>query len=280
MEPGTGLAILGTTLGGAKLVEKMLGPTAEYIGTGIQSWTEQRVKNVSRIFSNAQEKLGDKIEEPGSIPPRVLKEILDEGSFCSDSLTADYFGGVLASSRSKIDRDDRGASWSALVARLSSYQVRTHYMVYRGIYDCFRGQDYKFNMDDRKDLEILIPFSSYMKSMDFTSEENNQIGSLMNHAFFGLNKENLVETFVYGNGERLKTRRSKFFAPPEEGGILVTPSALGCELFLWAHGNGSSDLSYTLFLDLEVPKGLSEPEGILSKNEFESKESESGSQGR
>lgn len=108
MEPGTGLAILGSALGGAKLVEKLLGPTAEYIGSGIQSWTEHRVKNVSDIFRNAQEKLGDRIDQPGAIPPRVLKEVLNEGSFCCDPLTAEYFRGVLASSRSPVSRDDRG----------------------------------------------------------------------------------------------------------------------------------------------------------------------------
>ena len=31
MDPGTGLTILGSAIGGAKLVEKLLGPTADYI---------------------------------------------------------------------------------------------------------------------------------------------------------------------------------------------------------------------------------------------------------
>ena len=125
----------------------------------MQNWTERRVNNVANIFSRAKEKLGDRIEEPGSIPPRVLKEVLDEGSFCDDPLTAEYFGGVLASSRSQVSRDDRGASWSALVARLSTYQVRSHFLIYRAIYDRFRGQDFKFNMNDRNQLSVLLSFS-------------------------------------------------------------------------------------------------------------------------
>lgn len=32
IDPGTGLTILGSTIGRAKVVEKILGPTSEYIG--------------------------------------------------------------------------------------------------------------------------------------------------------------------------------------------------------------------------------------------------------
>ena len=164
-----------------------------------------------------------------------MKEVLNEGSFCDDPLTAEYFGGVLASSRSDVSRDDRGASWSSLVARLSAYQVRSHFLVYRAIYDRFVGQDFQFNMDDRNKLTVLLPFSSYFRAMEFSKSETSQIGPLLTHSFFGLNKEDLIETFVYGNGENLKKREGADFDPPEEGGIWVTPSALGVELFLWAH---------------------------------------------
>lgn len=46
MKPGTGLTILGTAVGSAKLVEKLLGPTADYLGEGLRQWTEKRVENV------------------------------------------------------------------------------------------------------------------------------------------------------------------------------------------------------------------------------------------
>jgi hypothetical protein len=274
MEQGIGLAILGSALGSAKILEKILGPTAEYIGGGIQSWTEQRVKNVSNIFACTQKKIGDKIEEPGAIPPRVLKVVLDEGSFCSDPLAAEYFGGVLASSRSQVTRDDRGASWLSLVARLSSYEVRSHYVFYRSIYDRFLGQDFKFNLEDRGKLEVLMPFSSYFAAMEFTQDEMKYIDSILNHAFFGLYKEGLIETFVYGNAENLKTQRPDKFEPPEEGGILATPSALGCELFLWAHGYGSYSLGSILKLQFDIPVGMTPCHTVWSQEDLKPKKSE------
>ena len=274
MEPGTGLAILGSALGGAKLVEKMLGPTAEYIGSGLRDWTERRVNNVANIFTKAKEKLGNRIDEPGAVPPRVLKEILNEGSFCDDPLTTEYFGGVLASSRSQVSRDDRGASWSSIVARLSTYQIRTHFLVYRAIYDRFKGQDFKFNVEDRKKLSVLLPFSSYIHSMEFSQAEMDQFIVLLNHSFFGLHKENLIANFIYGNDEALKKHIGSNLNPPSEGGIWVTPSALGGELFLWAHGYGNLSLSKMFHLELSVPEGIIPCIGVLNEDDMKEKKSE------
>src|SRR4051812_25084796 len=120
MDLGTGLSILGAAAGSAQVVEKILGPTAEYLGNNLRDWTQRGVENVGRIFQTAQRKLGSKIESEGSVPPKVLKNILQEGAFCEDKLSTEYFGGVLASSRSEVSRDDRGAAFASLVGRLSS----------------------------------------------------------------------------------------------------------------------------------------------------------------
>jgi hypothetical protein len=268
MEPGTGLTILGTAIGSAKVLEKILGPTADYLGGGIRSWTEQSVKNIANIFRAAQARLGEGIENPGAVPPRVLKEVLSEGAFCDDPLAAEYFGGVLASSRSNVSRDDRGATWASLVARLSAYQIRSHFLFYRAIYDRFRGQDFHFSMDDRQNMQVLLPFSEYARAMDLSMEERTQFPSILNHAFFGLKKEDLIETFMYGNRDGLTKHRGSEYKWPEEGGILATPSALGCELFLWVHGHGSQPLSATLKLELEIPNGIGICSTVYAKDDL------------
>ena len=46
MDPTTtGLTILGGAIGGAKVVEKILGPTADYVGAGLKDWADRRVQN-------------------------------------------------------------------------------------------------------------------------------------------------------------------------------------------------------------------------------------------
>ena len=59
MDENSGLAILGTAIGSAKLIEKVLGPTAEYPGTGLRDFAQHRFDNVKRIFQKANAFLGD-----------------------------------------------------------------------------------------------------------------------------------------------------------------------------------------------------------------------------
>src|ERR1051326_8640155 len=115
IDPGTGLTILGSAIGGAKILEKILGPTSEYLGDQLKEWTIKKVTNTANIFKNAEKKLGDKINEKGTVPPKVLKSILEDGAWAEENLQVEYFGGVLASSRSGVSRDDRGAYFTSLM---------------------------------------------------------------------------------------------------------------------------------------------------------------------
>ena len=238
VDPGTGLTVLGAALGSAKLVEKLLGPTAEYIGEGIRDWTEQRTRNVKRIFTIAARNLGDKINAKGTVPPKVLKGILSDGSFCDDLLTAEYFGGVVASSRSTVSRDDRGASFVALITRLSVYQLRTHYVFYYIIKELFNGTEVDFSDLNQREakMQVYVPSNVYHKALDFSEEEGETLGAILPHSLFGLAREQLLsEKFMIGTVEMIKKKH------PEAamGGILFRPSPLGLELFLWAHGRSS-----------------------------------------
>src|SRR6266849_10483410 len=115
MDIGSGIALLGPSA----VVAKILGPTADYLGKSLETWTKVRIENLRRVFSNAQDKLGPAIDTPGQVPPKVLKEILDGASFVADPLAVEYFSGVLASARTTLQRDDRGAAFAALVGSLS-----------------------------------------------------------------------------------------------------------------------------------------------------------------
>jgi hypothetical protein len=235
MDVGTGLALLGSV----KLLEKLLGPTADYIGDGVKTWAEKRTNNVSRIFSIAERKLGDRIETEGSVPPKVLKGILDEGSFCDDTVTAEYFGGVLASSRSGISRDDRGASFISLISRLSTYQIRAHYVFYYIIKNLFDGQSMSVGTgEDREQMETYFPVDSFATAMAF--DEKEELNLLMAHIMFGLEKERLIER-EFSTGS--KNHMEKFFKNAKHPGIIFQPSPLGTELFLWAHGKSSTGIA-------------------------------------
>lgn len=231
-------------------LQKLLGPTADYLGGGLKTFTQHRLENIGRIFQKAEKKVGPKINEPGVVPPRVLKEIINEGSYFDDELAAEYFGGVLASSRTEHGRDDRGARAAKLIDRLSTYQLRTHYLVYGSIQKHFGGSGYRFSMEDRPKMQIFIPISSFVSDLDLNSQEVGQIMSILNHVFFGLHSEDLIEGhFQFGPKESMERYHQKI----NEEGIICQPSALGAELFLYALGAADKDLRTILDKKITAP---------------------------
>lgn len=222
-------------------IQKLLGPTADYLGQGLRDFTQKRVQTIGQIFANASSKLGQKIDAPGEVPPKVLKAVLDEGSFSNDALAVEYLGGILASSRSEDGRDDRGARMARVADSLSTYQLRTHYLIYITIRKLFANSGLPFNMEGRPKMQIFIPYSGYLSAMDFSNAEQRQLGSLFSHIFFGLHGDNLLEGhWQYGEKERMVT----LFPEAAEGGIICQPSALGVELFLWAFGAADKPLDH------------------------------------
>lgn len=254
MEPGTGLAILGSALGGAKVLEKMLGPTADYLGTGIRDWTQRRVENVGRIFAKAHEKLGDKVDTPGGIPPRVLKEVMTEGSFCDDELTAEYFGGVLASSRSEVSRDDRAATYLRLTSELSSYQIRFHFICYywwRKLY-CGSGLRPTFSEDLHK-MWLFLPGRFLSVAMEFSDKE--PAADILLHCQSGLAREELIEINAWGGPEHMNgICERQGWAPVSEWGMSVCPTQYGIDYWLWSVGAGKVSRSSFLEATLSLPK--------------------------
>lgn len=258
MDIGTGLALLGS----AKIIQKLLGPTADYIGEGIKNLAKKRLENISNIFAKSVYKLGDKIDEEGSIPPKVLMRILEEGSFCDDELSTEYFAGVLASARGNNPRDDRASYLLTKLNSLSIYQIRSHYIFYYLIRKTYIGSKYSFSNNDVYKMEVFIPFSTYAIAMDFNKDEMDNIEILLDHVLHGLDRESLLSNFKYGPLEYMKTSYKKATA----GGILYTPTAMGAELFLWAHGRSSDKLNEILSPEKEFVfnKEISIPEGYCA----------------
>ena len=224
-------------------VSKLLGPTADYLGKGLSNLTKRRVESIGKMFSNASKKLGSQIEAPGQVPPRILKTVMDDASYCEDPLVLEYFGGVLASSRTEDGRDDRGARVMKIVDNLSTYQIRTHYLLYSTIASLFSNSGKRFGTaEERIQLGVFLPLQAYATSMMFSQKEwdNPQI---MNHIWHGLYSDGLIEN-QWSFGIQKLIRRQFTNAPGD--GIVCQPSAMGAELFLWAFGYGASPLEHML----------------------------------
>lgn len=123
IDPGTAAIVASSLLLAKEPLNKLLGPTLDYFGKELGSFAKKRTENIGRIFQKAIKKLGSKIDEPGQIHPKLLKSLILDGSFCDDELTAEYYGGVLASSRSGVNRD--AAAQHILTKSLVSQPIKS-----------------------------------------------------------------------------------------------------------------------------------------------------------
>lgn len=225
---GAGLAVLGSK----DVLIKLLGPTADYLGGEILSLVEKCNINLDNIFKIATNRLGNKIEGPGQVNPKVLKHIIDEGRFCEDEVTAEYFGGILASSRTEMGRDDRGTTYLSVIEALSSYQLRLHYLLYFIVHNIFRGKELNIlNSTDRAKMKVYVPMDIYVSAMDFSPKENAL--NILTHSIEGLSRQNLIgSNFHVASLEHIK----KTYPDAWQMGLTFIPSAFGAELFLWVFG--------------------------------------------
>jgi hypothetical protein len=260
-EPATIIGLSAVGAYAAKdVVTRLLGPTADYLGGEMQQFTERRLKTIGRIFRNAAEKAQDRLDGPGAVPPRVLRDIVNEGSFQDDDLAVEYFGGVLASSRTVMSRDDRSVIFTSLISRLSVYQLRTHYIAYSILRDLLlnrpkRRTDYFASSA----LWIRIPLMVYIEAMDFTPEERERLQSILEHTSWGLKKEGLVRNLGYGPEIQL--------IPDLSDTIFFSPAVAGVELFLRVHGIDFSTAGD--FLSPELNLSTKYPVRILPGSKIE-----------
>lgn len=250
------------------ILKKIIQPVAEEYGQDLLAWKRKRRENAEKILLNAGGKLGDKLNSPGQVPLKVFKTVINEGSYFDDVVAVEYFGGVLASSKTEVGRDDRGARMAKLIDNLSVYQIRSHYLIYSTISELFSNSGNSFDTyGNGKKMWLFMSYQDYASAMEFTHQEwaNHQI---LSHIFHGLSTDGLIQdSSTFGRQEVLETN---FFRVPSDG-IICAPTTLGVELFLWAFGHGDKDLNFLLTDDFSseiegIPKSVPNAAPIQRKN--------------
>lgn len=234
VELGAGLV---TALMSKDLLLKIAGPTADYIGQGFKSYTQKGCENFGKIVLKTANKLGDKIDnlEEG-IPPRIFKDIIEEGVYCEDNIVADYYAGILAGSRGNNLNDDRGKPFLSLLKSLSTMQIKSHYIFYHIIKELFNGSDLNLlEVSNLSKLEFYIPDYVYHNAMSFGDVKFYQ-NNIIAPPIWDLANKHLITFYASGKEEHLNQylhkHNNNFPAP----GFILGPTVLGIELFLWAYG--------------------------------------------
>jgi hypothetical protein len=232
-----------------ELAPRLLGPTCDYFGEGLRNLSTKGVSNVQRVFDSAARMLGPKLNTPGQVSPRVVKSIINEAYFCDSEVAAEYFGGILASSRTNNNRYDRGAYFAGIVSRLSTYQIRSHNVIYHCFKHIFDGRRLPFNhMELHEKASIFIPTGNYVDAMDCKRYEG--MGPYLDHAVVGLLKESLIsDYFAHGSSKFYMLEPVTGLETRKHIGLICAPSRLGLELFLWSHGEGWQPVHQFFFSD-------------------------------
>lgn len=221
----------------------LFGPTVDFVNTELGNLSDSRRANMTDICTVALKRLGDRIVVPGEIPPRILGCLLEEGSYCEERVAKTYWGGILASSRSASRHDDRCLRRLKMLGRLSTYQIRSHYLFYATLRSVLLARaDAKVDFDARRfRMATFIPALSYLRAMNFDELEVMNMAAIVTDSLAGLGAELLLDGSNTGSEAYLK----RFFKTGITGeGIVYAPSVPGVQLFLSAFGAGDRDSSH------------------------------------
>jgi hypothetical protein len=132
------------------------------------------------------------------------------------------------------DHSDAGAPWLAQIGRLSSLQLRIHYIFYRAVFRFVCEND--LDLESHKYLELFLPASTLAVAL----EVSDPVASSVIASSLGwLEREDLLkmENRVR-NGEQIRRsgdRRTTYYQAPEDG-IVFQATGHGIEFFLWGCG--------------------------------------------
>lgn len=119
---------LAISLPGEWAVKKLLGPALEEVGGDLKKlYSTGRDKIIAVAIRKSDLRDGKKANL------RVTRDVFWNGSYTDDAVCAEYFGGILASSRSNDGKDDRGVYYTDIIKSLSSQQLYLHYIIYHSL---------------------------------------------------------------------------------------------------------------------------------------------------
>lgn len=213
------------------LVSKLLGPTASYLGDGLLGATKKMSENLTRIVKIAVEKTGPRIDDPGATNARVFKNVFDEGRVIDDIFAAEYFGGILASSRSEDGSDDSGLPLLSLIKSLSTIQLRLHFTLYSLVNKHAHFLSSQNKRANWRDWKISIRAFNLLSAIGM---EDHHGQTQIAFAAAGLVDSGLVDEEL---SYRLSELRNYDQADPsDEDYLAFTPTDRGAALYLRALG--------------------------------------------
>lgn len=264
------------------LLVRLLGPSADVMG---KHWADQlRERNLQRLIRKTEARAAAKElsgEPAGYANPRVASKVFESAQFAESEVVAEYLSGVLSSSRSETGQNDAGVAWTSLISRLSSDQLKLHYLFYVSIRPQVISEAFnKANL--AHNLECVLPLAEVFMAMSISETEHfaDAVDGLMREGLIGDGYSYGPKDYIFANEMALPGTAITF---PYPNGIRLRVTIHGMRLFIWGMGVGALGLeSYLnpslalLATDSSTNTPLDTLPGFIVKNVV--KPSEAGAQ--
>lgn len=233
---------LAIALPGEWAVKKLLGPALDEVGGDLKSLYStgrDKILSVAIRKSNLNDKKKANL--------RVTRDVFWNGSFTDDAICAEYFGGILASSRSVDGKDDRGVYYTDIIKSLSSQQLLLHYIIYHCINKLWLGMTADKKRPNAGDVNEIGIYSLWLSTIEL---EYSGVISI-DKDLIALNSKGLVGDFE-AKGHKLESGQE---VPYTE----VKITTLGIQLYVVAHNKLSEWRRFPVenfgeFPDIKVPR--------------------------
>ncbi len=168
---------------GEWVLKKLLGPVFDKIGPDL---ADLYVVGRDKIVEVAKRKIPDLKTDNKVANLRVARDVFWNGSFSDSEVSAEYFGGILASSRSSDGKDDSMIFYLDMIKSLSSTQLKLHYMIYRALNELFVG--------DKSVKDSILTSGTKLSKLKLYCHgvQLNNVGVDFDKAFFALSSRDLI----------------------------------------------------------------------------------------
>lgn len=235
-------------------IKETLGPTLKSVGVDLEQLYQKSKKGVTLIALVAKRKIQDKKGLKANL--RVTRDVFWNGSFSDEAICAEYFGGVLAASRTEDGHDDTGIHYTDIIKSLSSKQLHLHYLVYNSFNKLL------LKNPSTKILNVGLQSDVQRDSTFFFTAEILQLGIDTSIDFTALHTKGLIGDYM--------TEPKKLDESNGAPLTRVAPTTLGIQLYAVANNELKSwrqfpTITYQDFPDIALPKHYELKESELEK---------------
>lgn len=124
------IIVTGGVATAAYVAQQLFGKTLAEMGDDLNKMYKS---NRDKLLAKAAKKVAD--PNDGAKPNlRVARDVIWNGAVTDDEVCAEYFGGLLAASRSNDGKDDSALIYVDCIKALSSKQLHLHFVIYNSLH--------------------------------------------------------------------------------------------------------------------------------------------------